>query len=610
MALKTNVNYESFKSTVTASHWQRVSTQRRAGVATPLFSLHSKQSIGIGELPDLKLLIDWCTKTSLSIVQLLPMNDVGFRFTPYDAQSSFALDPMYLSLSELVQVDRKRWKPEVEKLRTQFPCEGIHVNYEVKGAKLGLLWKIFQTRDKVSLRFEKFKSEHGDWLQDFVLFKVMKEIFEQAGWESWPEELKTRDPEALKTFQQNHAESLEFQRWLQWQLHEQFVRVKLYASEKNVLLMGDLPFLVAGDSADVWANQNYFKLNLSSGAPPDVYIAKGQRWGMPPYAWSEIAKDDYRYLLSKLAYVQKFYDLFRIDHVVGMFRLWTIDVAEPHENGGLNGVFDPEDEALWNEHGRRLLLKMIENTSMMACAEDLGVIPECCFQTLEEFGLVGMDVQRWSKDWDGDCGFRSPDTYRKNSIGVISTHDMSSLKGWWYFEAGTVDEALFQRRCEERGLDFGMLQNALFDLERSAHGRLRWRDEVSSLDLLLQHFGRPEEEVADFVADYKASYCEQKRFLDFIGLEDSGGDVSFTELTQKALVKIAESSSIFSIQLLQDLLCLEDTLNEDAWYYRINVPGTTGDSNWTLRISVPLEQLTQLSLNSTIKEIQKKAERK
>lgn len=600
--------YQSFLASLSKRQWERIGTQRRAGVAIPLFSLYSSASVGIGELPDLKLLADWCHACGMSMIQLLPMNDVGFNFTPYDAQSTFALEPMYLSLHHLSGISSAPFKKEIEALRRQFPTGRPRVDYGIKQAKLDLLWKIFQQKKSIrAAAFNKFLEENKFWLEDFVLFKVIKEIHHEAGWEHWEEKYKRRESAAIHRFRDEHAERLKFYEWLQWQLFEQFTKVKQYCAAKGILLMGDLPFLVSRDSAEVWAHQNYFKLHLSSGAPPDMYFAKGQRWGMPPYDWPQIAAHHYDYLKEKLKYAQNFYDLFRIDHVVGIFRVWTIDLAELPENGGLNGKFDPLDENLWEEQGRRLLSFMIQNTEMIPCAEDLGVVPECSNRVLEEFGILGLDVQRWNKNWKEGAFFKKPQDYRKNSIAVISSHDMSSLRGWWEFEVGTVDGALFKRLTEAKGIPYETLTTELFDLSHSHHGRMRWKKEIHSVPVLLSILRRQEHEVWDLVDLYKGSFGEKEKFLNYlyegeVPREPVSSSVS-AEFIRRVLEKVQESASIFSIQLLQDWLSLDPNFKYDPWNFRINFPGTMGEHNWTLVVPVSLEKMLKLAINEEIKEI-------
>lgn len=606
-----NSSSQSLLSSLTHAQWQRIGIQRRAGVAVPLFSLYSSSSLGIGEFPDLKLLIDWCKLTGMSMIQLLPLNDVGFTFTPYDAQSMFALDPMYLSLSYLAGVDKKLFQDDLTELKQKFPAGEKRVNYEIKGAKLELLWKIFRKKKPASpSAFERFKKENQFWLRDYCLFKVLKEKNHESAWESWPEDLKHRNENSLNQVIRENEEQIFFYEWLQWQACIQFKKVKQYARAEQVFLMGDLPFLVSRDSADVWARQSYFKLNLASGAPPDFYFAHGQRWGMPPYDWQQIASHDFDYVKERLRYAQNFYDAFRIDHTVGIFRLWTIALSEPLESAGLKGIFDPSDETKWEDHGRWLLDVLVKNTSMLPCAEDLGVVPKCSEPVLQEFGIPGMDVQRWKKEWVTTCDFTSPDQYRLNSIAVLSTHDSASLRGWWDFEAGTTDELLFKRHCEEHQLNFPSLRDQCFDLSKSFHGRLRWKEEIADVSQLLSIFKLDEKQAAPFVELYKGTYKEKEKFWNYLGLTGIPDEKLSSLLAEKILKKISQANSIFSIQLLQDWLSLDEGMySTDAWNYRINFPGTVGLHNWSVLSPYSLDQMLELKINSQIQSINSSANR-
>ncbi len=546
----------------------------------------------------------------MSIIQLLPMNDVGFSFTPYDAQSGFALDPMYLSFGHLVEVKTKPYLVEIELLRKTFETGSGRVDYKIKTAKLDLLWKIFKEQViKDPPPFKQYRSKNKFWLEDYTCFKAIKEENGNKCWEEWPVQLKERNPEAIRGFVKTHQERIRFHEWLEWQLFEQFKEIKKYARSKKVLLMGDLPFLTSRDSADVWSHPEYFKLDLSSGAPPDTYFFKGQRWGTPPCRWENIEKDSYRYVIQKLEYANNFYDLLRMDHVVGFFRLWSIPVFEPPENAGLNGFFDPADERLWEERGRKLLSMMIEHSKMLVCAEDLGTVPECSYRVLDEFAVPGIDVQRWMRDFQTDHAFKLPEQYRQNSIAALSTHDMASFNAWWEYEAGTVYGPLFERQCKSKGIPFEEVKPKLFDLDQSAYGRLRWRSEIKEVGILIQILGKPETEIEDLIHLYRFSYDEKLKFWNYLGLSGDCEKKSSPSLVKAAFEKISSAASIFSIQLLQDWLALGNLWKENSWNTRINFPGMINDRNWSLVMPVSLEEMKSLPINQEIKTINVQAGR-
>lgn len=605
MSTRSEFDYSRFLSGPTAGHWTRIGARRRAGVAVPLFSLYSSRSIGIGELPDLRLLSEWCAECGFSILQLLPLNDVGFNFTPYDAQSTFALEPMYLSLEELKGVDLTPLRERLADLRRRFPTGRERVDYGIKRAKLDLLWEIYLSRPAgPEPEFAAFQAENDFWLPDYTLFKVLKDLHAQARWEDWPRAHAERAQAELAALRVAHSEALAFQAWLQWQLAEQFRSVRSAAESRGVLLMGDLPFLVSRDSADVWAHQDLFRLDLASGAPPDAYSALGQRWGMPPYRWEVISANGYEYLVRKLRYAERFFDFYRIDHFVGIFRLWTIPLSEPEGTAGLNGTFEPADEGQWESHGRRLLEVMLGATRMLPCAEDLGVIPACSYRVLEAYNVVGMDIQRWMRDWEGNGKYLPAEAYRPHAIAVLSTHDMTPLRDWWEHEAGTIDEALFRRRCPSRGLDADALIARLFDPSRSGGGRLYWRRDVSSEAVLLSVLQRRPEELKDFLGWYRTTYAEQAEFWEYVGMPGPWSERFTPELAERALQAANRSRAVFSIHLLQDWLGGTEWFRHgDPRRWRINLPGTTDPSNWSVVMPFPLEALPGRAENRRLLEM-------
>ena len=384
---------------------------------------------------------------------------------------------------------------------------------------------------------------------------------------------------------------------------EQFRETKAYATQKGVLLMGDLPFLVSRDSADVWSRQDYFKLDLASGAPPDMLYSKGQRWGMPPYNWPNIAAHGYDYVIEKLKYAANFYDMYRIDHVVGMFRVWTIPISEPLATAGINGTFDPVDEKEWEAHGRSLLDVLLDNTGMLACAEDLGTVPACTFRVLDEYGIPGIDVQRWTRDWNKTYDFKNAGTYRPVAVATLATHDTSTLQGWWQFEAGTVDKGLFERACQNHRVAFDAVAARLFDLAQTRHNRLRWSEPRLSEEAFLQIIGKDEKEVWGVIDLFRGSVREREQFLKFLDCPPGTALANPHIFMKKALERVSAASCIFSSVLLQDWLALDTFFDLDAWEARINFPGTVDERNWTLVIPQALEDIQELPVNLVIHKI-------
>jgi 4-alpha-glucanotransferase len=587
-------NYLS--ESISSANWNNLGFKKRAGVLIPLFTVHSKDSYGVGDLGDLKLIIDWAKSTANSIIQLLPMNEAGPLFCPYDALSSFALEPAYICLKDFPEISGKKFDSSL--------ADASHVDYALKAEKLQLLWDVYLALDlSEELNFEEFQRENSYWLLDFALFKVLKDYYQGKPWYEWEQGFKNRQPELLRAFQQENIEKITFQMWLQWILFKQFKEAGAYAVRNNIFIKGDLPVLVSRDSADVWSHLEFFKLDFAAGAPPDMYCAKGQRWGMPTYNWEAIARDNYRYIKEKLIYAQEFYNILRIDHVVGLFRIWSIPYHDLEENQGVNGVFDPLDEQLWCQHGRKILSVLVQNTKMLLCAEDLGVIPKCCTDTLLEFGICGNDVQRWVKDWNKRHDFLEPQEYRALAVAMLSTHDTTNWKAWWQYEAGTVDEALFIRKCNERKIDFAKVTLKLFDADLSLHGRLRWSKAIDCPDKLLWELGRKKEEVGDFIELYENTFGEKEKLWKLLDCSGQMAEVASSDLLAKIIKLVLSSRAIFCINPIWDYLGLADIFKGDPYQYRVNVPGTISPKNWSLKLPVSLEELLVHPLNQQIRKM-------
>ena len=518
---------------------------------------------------------------------------------------------MYISLAGLPGSDDKSIRSRIADLKKKFPTGGKHVDYGIRAAKIALLRQIYSNggNGPGSKEFREFTVRNEYWLDDFALFKTLKNYHEGRPWYEWGNGYREHDLEKIGIFRKSHAREIEFEKWMQWVAFTQFKKARVHASSKNILFCGDLPILTSRDSADVWAHPGFFKLDFSAGAPPDMYCAKGQRWGMPTYNWKAIADDGYRYIKEKLKFAENFYDILRIDHVVGLFRIWSIPYNEPPENEGLNGSFDPADEKTWKAHGRAILSIMLESTRMLFAAEDLGIIPKDCPETLKEFEIPGNEVQRWVKDWAVSHDFLEPKKYRLFSIAMLSTHDTTNWPAWWENEAGTVDEALFVRRTIGRGIDCEKAKNGLFDPALSRHGRLRWLKGIISTDLLAGALGKKKEDIADFIDMYENTYREKEKLWKHLRLKGTMREKSDPEIIGRALNVTLSSKAIFCVELLMDYLYMADLFKGDPYQNRINRPGTVGKANWSLVIPISLEDLLKDEIGPKIRAIAKAAGR-
>jgi len=403
----------------TALQWKRIGLKPRHGIALPLFSLRSNKGYGIGEFLDLLPIIDWCKEAGFDIIQLLPLSDSGSDPAPYNALSSCALNPVYLSLHALPGAKNL---PDAAHL-SALPRLAYH---DVQSLKVNYLRNYYENGGKTLLKepgFEEYVGKHP-WVVPYALFKTLKDRLGQNPWMSWPDELKKPQYETLL---EKHHEEMLFYAALQYLCYKQLTEVKNYAHERGVLLEGDIPILISPDSVDMWLKPELFDFTRSAGAPPDPYNAEGQYWGFPLFDWENMRKENYAWWKMRLAAAADYYHLYRIDHVVGFFRLWAILHGRPAKEGH----FIPENPALWIPQGREILQMMIDSCPMLPIAEDLGQVPPSVRACLLEMGICGTKVVRWERDYDDGKEFIPLQKYPEVSLTTVSTHDSETLQLWW-----------------------------------------------------------------------------------------------------------------------------------------------------------------------------------
>jgi 4-alpha-glucanotransferase len=549
-----------------------VTNNRLIGVAVPVSALRGKGSIGVGEFPDLVEFARLCKKMDVGLIQILPVNDTGYDSSPYSALTAFGLHPIYLRIADLDEASA--YKKSLDKIAAKFDREARFSYYELVMAKLDLLRKIFGDN------IEKIEREaalsvwlqNNEWVKAYAVFRRLKEVNGERSWKEWKafQTVSGRDIEALWNDPNQKAEHL-FWVWLQYNLDKQFYEAALAIAEMGIILKGDLPILMNLDSCDVWAHPEYFHQNFSAGAPPDMYSPDGQNWGFPIYNWAAQAKDGYTWWKARIKMAEKYYKAFRIDHVLGFFRIWATSrhygsaamgrfvpfapikrnelqelgfddgrinwITQPHipthevweavqrQGGGsdedVNRVFrlaldrinneelwllkktakyqtdiealdihpagksylirelsnrifkeydtdiysfiwvykksrqyaslsGTERDALenflarkleisekkWESEAKKLLSVLTEDSSMVACAEDLGVQTECVPRVLKKLKILSLKVIRWERDWSDETHPYIPyGNYPEISVCTTSVHDSTTLREWWNGEA-------------------------------------------------------------------------------------------------------------------------------------------------------------------------------
>lgn len=412
------------------NQWKTIGVRHHHGINIPLFALHSQESAGIGEFLDLCPLIEWCNSFNFDVIQLLPLNDSGSDKSPYNALSAFALNPIYISLSQIPRIQTYESLAEkLEKLKNltrvnPLPYEQVRT---LKEEFLHIYWQYEFNNIEKTNDYTSFLVNNASWIREYALFKVLKNLNQEAFWKSWPVEQQILSQEAFDLLFEKYRDECSYYQLVQFICHTQLKYVKDFATSHKVFLMGDLPILISPDSADAWRHQDLFISELSAGAPPDMYNKEGQHWGFPLYNWSAFEANRYAWWKNRLRTAEFYYHLFRIDHVVGFFRIWAI----PAGMKAINGHFEPSDEAHWLPQGKTIMECMLEGSCMLPIGEDLGVVPTDVRKCLRELGICGTKVMRWERLWDKDSSFIPIHEYIPESLTTVSTHDSDTLVLWW-----------------------------------------------------------------------------------------------------------------------------------------------------------------------------------
>jgi 4-alpha-glucanotransferase len=430
---------------------------RRLGVLQPLFSLRTQRGWGVGEIGDLGRFCRWSAAAGMQVVQLLPVNELtAGESSPYSAATAFALDPVYLSLDDVedfAAAGGRAALPPADRTLIDLMAATDAVDWQqVRALKQRAIARAFdwfeqhdwQTNGSRRRELERFIEQSAAWLPDFALFRALHDQQQMAWWD-WPEPLAVRDPIALVEARREHARAILRRCWVEWQLAQQWTRARRDAQAAGVALKGDLPFMVAGDSADVWARPREFRRDRSVGVPPDAFSASGQDWGLPAFDWDAMRARGFPWLEARAARAGALYDLFRVDHVIGLFRTWSRPLANgpsamaaalPDDQAGAGGAaadvrqgpgFSPAAEPDQIALGETVL--GIFKRHGQVVAEDLGWVPPFLPAALARLGIPGYRVMRWEKDSQG--AFLDPATYPVLSVATTGTHDVEPIAVWY-----------------------------------------------------------------------------------------------------------------------------------------------------------------------------------
>ena len=324
------------------------SARKVAGTAIPVFSLRSEGSFGVGDFGDLKKLIDWAVSTHQQAIQILPINDTTITNTwmdsyPYNSISIYAFHPMYIDLRQLGKLKDKEALAFYEEKRKELNALP-QIDYEaVNNTKRAYLKSMYQQTGKkvlASAEFKKFFKENEHWLLPYAAFSYLRDQYGTPNFSQWPEhnEYHADEIAAMCIPESDCYEEIAFYYYIQYNLHIQLLDAGNYAREKGIIFKGDIPIGISRNSVEAWIEPYYFNMNGQAGAPPDAFSTNGQNWGFPTYNWDVMEKDDYQWWQKRFRKMAEYFTAYRIDHILGFFRIWEIPSHSVH---GLLGQFVP-----------------------------------------------------------------------------------------------------------------------------------------------------------------------------------------------------------------------------------------------------------------------------
>ena len=401
---------------------------RTAGILMPIPSLPGRYGIGCFSKEAYQF-VDWLQGAGQTYWQILPIHPTGYGDSPYQSFSTFAGNPYFIDLEALVE----------EGVLTRAECDAMDfgrdetdIDYAAQyRSRYVLLRKAYERSDiSKNAEYQKFISENGWWLSDYALFMALKIFFNGQCWYEWPVDIRLRYDYSMDCYRRRLYFDIEFQMYLQFKFFQQYWRLKQYANERGIGIIGDIPIYVAMDSADTWAHPELFQLDQNNvplavaGCPPDGFSPAGQLWGNPLYRWEYHRETGYGWWLSRLWYVFRLYDVTRIDHFRGFDAYYSIPYGDCT---AVNGH--------WEKGPGIELFRCVEKNLGWhpVIAEDLGYVTDSVRQMVKESGFPGMKVLEFAFD-SRDTGAANdylPHNYPENSVVYTGTHDNETLKGWF-----------------------------------------------------------------------------------------------------------------------------------------------------------------------------------
>ena len=470
---------------------------KAAGVVIPVFSLRSEKSQGVGDFGDLRRIVDWAEHVGLRCIQVLPVNDTQQSHTwqdcyPYNAISIFALHPQYVDLSQLSVILDGAYMTAYESERVRLNSLPQQDYEAVERLKTDYLRRLYAQEGEATLMtaaYRAFFKANEEWVVTYGVYCHLRDVEGTSCFGDWSV-LSRYDEKEVHEYFASHEAEVSYYIWVQYILDKQLSQTSRYARRHGVILKGDIPIGISRTSVEAWSQPELFNMDGSAGAPPDDFTREGQNWGFPTYNWDAMHRDGYRWWVRRFRKMAEYFDAYRIDHVLGFFRIWQIPVncptallgqfvpslpmsVEEIESYGVKflpqlfvedykykGVYHPRISAkddtyyqqlspterrgfdrlyeqyfyhrhngFWAAEAMKKLPALVESTQMLVCAEDLGMVPECVKPVMDNLRMLSLEIQTMPKAFGVRFGRLENNPYR--SVSTIFTHDMPTLRAWW-----------------------------------------------------------------------------------------------------------------------------------------------------------------------------------
>ena len=572
---------------------------RGAGVAIPVFSLRSERSFGVGEFFDLKLMVDWAVATGQNVIQILPVNDTTCNGSwresyPYKANSIFALHPQYLNLKAVGKLSDAKEQKHYEKLGRELNSL-TEVDYErVNALKHEYLRKIYAEKGAKTFEtkgYKEFFEQNASWLLPYAAYSVLRDKYKTVDFSKWGR-YASADDKKIRDFIAKNGEAAGYWFFIQYHLDRQLRDVRNYAHSKGVILKGDIPIGISRTSVDAWTTPELFRMDSSAGAPPDDFAVLGQNWGFPTYNWEKMAEDGYAWWKARFVKMNDFFDAYRIDHILGFFRIWEIPCNAVNALLGHFNPAMPMDEGEIRSYGfnfdRERHTAPVDVTDNVLFIEDPQregfYHPRISAQHTELYNSLSQ--------WDKDAYNRLYDEF------FFRRHN-----DWWYGEAmRKLVPLVSSTRMLVCGEDLGMIpacvphvmnELQILSLEIERMPKETWREFGNPSEYPYMSVSSPStHDMSNLRLWWTEDRDRTQRFYNSVmGRQGEAPAECTTEICEWLLRHQLGAGSMLTIIPLQDWLSVSEELRRpDASEERINVPANP-DQYWRYRMHLTLEKL-------------------